>query len=307
MCWTLAGAPVTIVSAGIEDIIFEVLRLEGIEAVSAWDEGADTPETLIERARTQRTKLGTRQSAFRRTRQRDSAHTTTLGLQGDEMRERESRVAKRARILVLLLFFFLNCCPSLQGGDPDLPRVYANRMRYDAEGIVVGCEPSPPATSENKHVAYHDMRPRFEGVERVLIVGDSCGDVQTAKAIPAQYLAVGFYDPANPWKGRDAITKSRVLSSKSSSSSSSSSLAIHTHKVTATPPPKKTMANSSSRPKSPSRGFVSTRTQRHTHTRSSAFRRTSRRPTTSSSTLARPWPPSSNFSSPWASHLRMPC
>ena len=118
--------------------------------------------------------------------------------------------------------------------SPTSFRILANRLEYDAARIVVGAFPDEPVHSGNKKDAYARLAPYFAAsgdaaTRRVLVVGDSVGDASVGDDVPKRRgpapfakrerksrthcyrprrrcgVAVGFFDPANPWGKRAAF------------------------------------------------------------------------------------------------------
>lgn len=96
-------------------------------------------------------------------------------------------------------------CVMRQG---DALHLVANRLVFDEDGKAMGAGPVPPVHAGNKDTVYERLRPFFDDVTRtrkkVLVVGDSVGDVQAAKYVPKTHLhTVGYFNPKNPWAKRD--------------------------------------------------------------------------------------------------------
>ena len=86
----------------------------------------------------------------------------------------------------------------------------ANRLLFK-DDVAFSVRPDPPVTAANKSSIYARLRPFFDEVHgrgrtKVLLVGDSVGDVRAVENIPkTDLLTIGFFNPENPWSKRDAF------------------------------------------------------------------------------------------------------
>lgn len=88
----------------------------------------------------------------------------------------------------------------------------SNRLTFGPDGGAVGAAPDIPVHAGNKDTVYMRLRPYFDEVvksrTKLLVIGDSVGDVAAAKHIPKrQCQTVAYYNPANPWSNRDSFDR----------------------------------------------------------------------------------------------------
>ena len=97
----------------------------------------------------------------------------------------------------------LRICP-LEDRGGNCVHLVANRIVFQ-EDVCSGVLPEPPVTAANKHIIYDRLHTFFDTIltdrSRVLLVGDSVGDVRAVDSIPKSYLLkIGFFNPDNPFR-----------------------------------------------------------------------------------------------------------